>query len=142
MKKKTTLRLIAVLENVPVAVEYVAQAAQAIGFARHALCQIEGAVDEACANIVEHAYEGMTPGYMEVSCHLEDHSFVIKLRDWGKSFSPNDVAEPKLDAPLDERSLGGLGLFLIRQFMDDVRFRSDPASGNELHLVKRLAAAD
>jgi len=141
MKKKTTLRLIAVLENVPLAVEYVVQAARAIGFARQALHQIEGAVDEACANIVEHAYAGMTPGYMEISCHLEDHSFVIRLRDWGRSFDPDDIAVPALDAPLDERTLGGLGVFLIRQFMDDVCFSSDPDLGNELRLVKRISVA-
>jgi anti-sigma regulatory factor (Ser/Thr protein kinase) len=51
------------------------------------------------------------------------------------------VADPELDAPLEERTLGGLGLFLVRQVMDNVQFRSDPEQGNELVMSKRLHIA-
>lgn len=75
---------------------------------------------------------------MEVSCYLEDRLLTIRVRDWGKGFDPNSVVIPNVDAPLDERTLGGLGLFIVRQVMDSVQFTADPETGNELRMAKRL----
>jgi serine/threonine-protein kinase RsbW len=133
-----TLRVRAVLENVPVAIDYVTEVAREAGFIDPALYQIQLAVDEACANVVQHAYAGMEPGYMEVSCCLEARAFAIRVRDWGKDFDPDSVAEPDVKAPLEERRFGGLGLFLLKQVMDQVEFAFDPERGNELTMVKRL----
>jgi anti-sigma regulatory factor (Ser/Thr protein kinase) len=102
------------------------------------LYDIQLAVDEACANVVYHAYRGMEPGDMEVSCCLDGPELVIRVRDWGRSFDPASVPEPDLDAPLEERALGGLGLFLLKQVMDQIQYTFDPEEGNELKMVKRL----
>ncbi len=142
------LRVEAVLENVPLAMDFVAHCAQVAGFSEQALYEIRVAVDEACANITRHAYAGMEPGDMEVSCYLadrvriNDQTFVIRIRDWGISFHPDDIADPDVSAPLEERTPGGLGLFLIRQFMDQVQFTFDPELGNELIMTKRLHVAN
>ena len=98
-------------------------------------------MDEACANVVDHAYEGADPGDIEVSCRLDGQILTVRVRDWGSGFDLTGVADPDLDAPLEERTLGGLGLFLVRQVMDDVQFRSDPELGNELMMSKRLNIA-
>jgi serine/threonine-protein kinase RsbW len=132
------LRLRAVLDNVPVATECVAAIARAAGLEDHLLYQIQLAVDEACANIVEHAYRGLEAGDMELVCSLGEGAFTIRVRDWGRGFDPNSVAVPDVQAPLEERSLGGLGLFLVRQMMDSIQFHFDPERGNELVMVKRL----
>jgi serine/threonine-protein kinase RsbW len=137
-----TLRTKAVLENVPEAIDFVAQSARVAGFKDQALCQIQVAVDEACANVVHHAYAGMEPGDMEVSCCLDGQNFVVRVRDWGTSFDPKEVQDPDTSAPLDERTLGGLGLFLIRQFMEQVQYTFDPEMGNELMMTKRLQVAE
>jgi serine/threonine-protein kinase RsbW len=84
----------------------------------------------------------MEPGDMEVSCYRDDLTFVIRVRDWGRAFDPDAVPAPNLEAPLDERSLGGLGLFLVREFMDGVEFTFDAERGNELVLTKRLQVAE
>jgi anti-sigma regulatory factor (Ser/Thr protein kinase) len=132
------LRLRAVLENVPVATQCVAAIARAAGLEDHVLYQIQLAVDEACANIVEHAYRDLEEGDMELVCSLGDGTFTVRVRDWGRGFDPNSVEEPDVAAPLEERSLGGLGLFLVRQVMDSVQFSFDNERGNELVMVKRL----
>jgi serine/threonine-protein kinase RsbW len=136
--REATLRVKAVLKNVPVAIDYVTECARAAGFGDQALYQIQLAVDEACANVVQHAYEGMEPGSMEVSCCSDEQGLVIRVREWGRGFDPNGVAEPDVNAPLEERAFGGLGLFLLKQVMDGVTFRFDPDEGNELTMVKRL----
>ena len=135
------MRMKAVLENVPRAIECVTEWAQKAGFDERALYEIQLAVDEACANVVDHAYQGADPGDIEVSCCLDDQILTVQVRDWGTGFDLTSVADPDLDAPLEERTLGGLGLFLVRQVMDNVQFRSDPELGNELMMSKRLNIA-
>jgi serine/threonine-protein kinase RsbW len=137
-EQDTALRMKALLENVPRAIECVSEWAQRAGFDEGELYEIQLAVDEACANVVDHAYEGADPGDIQVSCCVEDGCLTIRVRDWGKGFDLASVEEPDLDAPLEERSLGGLGLFLVRQMMDTVEFTSDPEHGNELKMCKRL----
>jgi serine/threonine-protein kinase RsbW len=142
MRNTHTLRLKASLENVPEAIECVTQSALAAGFDEQAVLQIQVAVDEACANVVQHAYAGTRDGDMEVTCSLDGHSFVVRVRNWGKRFNPEAVEEPDVAAPLEERGLGGLGLFLIQQFMDQAQYTFDPKHGNELIMVKRLLVAE
>lgn len=142
MKQIAKLRFKAVLENVATAIDCVAKSAREAGFDEGVLYQLQLAVDEACANVVQHAYEGMEAGDMEVSCSFDDECLIIRVRDWGRSFVPEDVPEPDVDAPLEERTLGGLGLFLIRQCMDQVEFSFDAELGNELTMTKRLQGAE
>jgi serine/threonine-protein kinase RsbW len=136
-----SLRMKAVLENVPRAIECVTEWAQEAGFDERALYEIQLAVDEACANVVDHAYQGVDPGDIEVLCRLDDQILTVQVRDWGRGFDLASVSDPDLDAPLEERTLGGLGLFLVKQVMDDVQFASDPELGNELMMSKRLHIA-
>jgi serine/threonine-protein kinase RsbW len=138
MKQIAKLKVPAKLENVPLAMDCVRRAAQEAGIDKKMAYQIQVAVDEACANVVQHAYRDMEPGEMEISCYLDETQLVIHIRDWGRSFVPDKVPEPDVAAPLEERDLGGLGLFLIHQFMDDVQFKFDPEQGNELTMAKRL----
>jgi|MudIll2142460700_1097286.scaffolds.fasta_scaffold363022_1 serine/threonine-protein kinase RsbW len=141
VKQLGTLRVKAILENVPLAIDCVKRWAIAVGFDDRSVYELQLAVDEACANVVCHAYRDMEPGDMEVSCDLEDRVLTIRVRDWGKGFDPDEVPVPNLDAPLEERDVGGLGLFILKQVMDHVRFRCDPDEGNELAMDKRLLLA-
>lgn len=142
MKQCSKLRVRAVLENVTLAIDCVAQVAQAAGLDDQTVYQLQLAVDEACANVVDHAYEGVEPGDMEISCDLDEQELTIRVRDWGAGFIPGEVPEPDVDAPLEERTLGGLGLFLIRQVMDQVCYERDPEQGNELTMTKRFQVAE
>lgn len=141
MNDSPTLRMKAILDNVPQAIDFVARQARAAGCDARCLYQVQVAVDEACANVVGHAYTGMEPGDMEISCRVEEGTLVIQVRDWGQSFDPAGVVLPDVTAPLEERDLGGLGMFLIHQFMDEVAYTFDPERGNELTMRKRLRGA-
>ena len=99
-------------------------------------CQI--AVDEACTNIIEHAYEGEDRGRIEIVCHLEPGELTITLKDQGKPFDPDSIPPPQVPAAIDDMAVGGLGLFFMRKVMDEVNFSSG-RSGNKLVLVKRSA---
>ena len=94
---------------------------------------IELAVHEACANIVEHAYAGLS-GRIEVVFTLveEPRQLIVELGDNGRSFDLSTVTAPDLDQP----NTSGYGLFLVHQLMDKVDYFPEP--GNNLwRLVKQ-----
>jgi anti-sigma regulatory factor (Ser/Thr protein kinase) len=99
---------------------------------------IQLAADEAASNIIEHAYEGVSNGTLEISCGIKGNELTIILVDNGISFDPSEVPLPNLKADLSERKIGGLGLFLMRKLMDEVHYDSDPKNNrNTLKLIKR-----
>jgi serine/threonine-protein kinase RsbW len=117
--------------------EFVARAAGAAGLSADAAYAVEMAVDEACTNIIVHAYGGEGRGDIECTCQINGNGLTVTLRDRGCPFDPSSVPEPNVDATLQNRREGGLGLYLIRKLMDDVRFKFTPDAGNILTMVKR-----
>jgi phosphoserine phosphatase RsbU/P len=92
------------------------------------------AVDEACQNIIRHAYKG-GEGDIVLNIDREDDRLVIRLMDFAPAV---DVAKIQ-PRPLDEVRPGGLGTHLMRSIMDSVDFLPPPAGiGNLLHMVKRI----
>ena len=115
---------------------YVGKRARAAGFNDKEVYSVQLATDEAASNIIEHAYEGVPNGRIELTCEFKDDRLTITLLDRGKSFDPSKVAEPDVKADLSERKIGGLGIYLMHKLMDEVRYKST-AAGNLLTLVKR-----
>jgi serine/threonine-protein kinase RsbW len=117
--------------------ELVAQVAREGGFSEKVVYSLQLAADEAASNIIEHAYEGVTDASLLVSCDMQDDEIVITMRDTGKPFDPSSVKQPNLKADLSERQIGGLGVYLMRKLMDDVRYEADSKTGNLLTMTKR-----
>jgi serine/threonine-protein kinase RsbW len=117
--------------------EFIAEIAEDAGFSPSEVYAIKLAVDEACTNIIEHAYGGEDLGDIECTCNLEEDKLTVILRDWGKTFDPDIVPDPNFDVPLEELKTRGAGLFFIRKSMDSVHFKFDPEKGNSLKMVKR-----
>ncbi len=110
--------------------------AQDAGFESFAVYSIEMAVDEACSNIIEHAYQGEGKGNIRCECNVSRESITITLIDQGKTFDPSSVPEPNLSKNIDDRQAHGLGLYFIRQWMDEVFFTSN-GTENVLTMQKR-----
>jgi serine/threonine-protein kinase RsbW len=116
---------------------FVTEAAEAAGLPPKTVYEVQLAVDEACSNIIDHAYGGEGEGDIECTCHVTEDGLTVKLRDHGESFDPESISSPDLHADLEERTTGGLGLYFIRKLMDDVDFEFQEADGaNLLTLVK------
>ncbi|WP_373068421.1 ATP-binding protein [Gemmatimonas sp.] len=102
------------------------------------------AVDEVCANLVEHATDGLTPGPTRVSVRRRGMDAIIVVEDRGHPFDPADAPAPDLVSDWIDRPIGGLGWFLVKQMVDDLSYDSvSTAQGmlNRLTLVKRGAAS-
>lgn len=95
------------------------------------------AVDEACSNIIEHAYGGEDKGEITCTCKVNKQGLTIELDDNGKPFDPEVIADPDMSGDLEDRPSHGLGLFFIRQWMDEVEFEFKENHGNHLTLFKK-----
>jgi serine/threonine-protein kinase RsbW len=115
---------------------FVRKIAQDAGFENFAVYSIELAVDEACSNIIEHAYQGEGKGSIYCTCSANETHLTITLKDKGQSFDPSRITPPNLSQNIDEREAHGLGLYFIRQWMDEVSFTSNGRE-NILTMVKR-----
>ena len=124
-------------DQLAVIADFIIECARKAGMNERAVYQTQTAVDEACANIIYHAYEYEGQGPIELYCETMPHLLRIILVDHGAPFDPTAVPDPKVDAPLDDRREGGLGLFLMRQLMDQVRheFTHD---ANVLEMLKQF----
>ncbi len=95
---------------------------------------IELAFNEAYANISRHAYKSGVKGPVQIEIFVKDRMLEIRLEDNGENFNPTEVKEP------DFQNLGesGLGIWLMKQFMDDLVYESGECGQNVLRLIKRI----
>jgi len=121
--------------------DLVGDAARQVGFSEKEIYSIQLAADEASTNIIEHAYAGMKGGKIEVECTVNENELKIVMRDKGKSFDPSSVPEPNVKADLSQRKIGGLGMYLMRQLMDEVTYETSSETGNILTMIKRKGDA-
>ncbi len=117
--------------------DFVAQVAQEGGFTEKEIYSLQLAADEAASNVIEHAYEGISDANLDITCDMQGEMIVITMRDTGVPFDPSRVKQPNLKADLSERQIGGLGVYLMRKIMDEVRYESNAKTGNLLTMIKR-----
>ena len=121
--------------------DFVGEAAHQVGFSEKEIYSIQLAADEASTNIIEHAYAGVENGRIEIDCNITGDDLKIVMRDRGKSFDPSSVPEPNVNADLSKRKIGGLGMYLMRQLMDEVHYETSSEMGNTLTMIKRKGDA-
>lgn len=101
------------------------------------LYDVQLAVDEACTNIITHGYQDLNPGSIILDLEIDPDKLTVSLTDFGHSFEPSSAPIPDIHAPLEERELGGYGLFLIQQSMDEMDYQVTE-DGNKMILTKYL----
>lgn len=97
------------------------------------------AVDEAVTNVIEHGYEPNQVGPVEIEILIDDSAFTIYIRDQAKAYDPQTKQDPDIMEHLKSGKKKGLGVFLIRQIMDEVQYKFKGGVQNELMMVKRVA---
>ena len=100
--------------------------------------KISLAVDEACTNVMRHAYEPDEDGSVSITVEIDGNQFVVSVADTGIGFDPDSIKEPDLQDFLIRHKVGGFGLYLMKTLMDKVEFSIDPRVWNEVRMVKYL----
>jgi serine/threonine-protein kinase RsbW len=120
--------------------DFIVTSSEKAGFNPDDVYAIQTAVDEACSNIIDHAYGGENLGEIQIQVTQVKNGIQIILRDEGNPFDPDDVPDPDITSPLEIRKERGLGIFFMRKLMDRVIFEFSNKKGNTLTLIKYKGA--
>ena len=104
------------------------------GAAPDAVADMIIALNEALANVVRHGYQ--QPGQVELTLWCEGDSLLIKLLDNAPLFDPTGVPTPDITVPLGQRPFGGMGVHMMRKFVDELNYQTTTDGRNQLTLVK------
>ncbi len=116
--------------------QFVSQAARSADLNQKEIYEVVLAVEEACANIIDHAYKGEGLGEIDLTCETIEGGLRVILRDRGHPFDPEAIPNPDFSVPLEDLKPGGAGLFLMRKLMDDLQFDFNKSEGNVLTMTK------
>jgi serine/threonine-protein kinase RsbW len=145
MGSKNRLTIPGRYDQITTVCDFIADGATAAGLDESGIFGVQLACDEACTNIIEHAYGREDAGHIHVSWQITDDSLTIILQDHGRPFNPDEVPPPEVPADpddFDQLKVGGLGIHFIRKMMDEISFQHDKEEGNILVMVKRLPQGD
>ena len=130
-------RVEARVESLAAVRSFVEEACRRAGVESSACFDLKLAVDEACANIIEHGYAGRPGGSIRLFTEADPGSIRVTIVDHGRAFAPSDLPPADVTSEWADRRPGGLGWHFIRNSVDEIDYEPDPARGNRLTLVKR-----
>ena len=94
-------------------------------------------LEEAVVNVINYAYPKEDHESIYLSAKMQDGSIIFVLSDSGKEFDPTMAPDADVTLSAEDRQIGGLGIFLIRQIMNEVRYERIDGK-NVLTLEKKL----
>ena len=125
-------------ENLSMIRDFVGSIGERAGMGPTDLAKVALAVDEACANVIEHAYGSDDTREVSVKVRFDAETIQIEIVDTGKGFDPSQIEQLSLDELMTRRKTGGLGMRLMHKVMDKVEYEIVPGQKNELRMVKKL----
>lgn len=137
-ERKFALHVPSSTENLVLIRDFVSAIGAQVGFDENEIARLALAVDEACANVIEHAYGSDETREVTVRAAVEEGEIHFDIIDTGRGFDPSLIKTEAVEELVKQRRSGGLGLRLIRTIMDDVQYRIVPGEMNELRMTKRL----
>jgi serine/threonine-protein kinase RsbW len=136
VKKKYQLRIPSQTDNLELIREFVARVARKVGFRDDDVSKIELAVDEACANVIKHAYNKDDKQPIDIAIQIDYQKLTVIITDRGRGFDPNRIKRPDMNEYLAEMRVGGLGIYLMRTLMDEIDFDMKPGKRNQVIMSK------
>ena len=123
MKDLFELEIEGKLENLSLIGDFIGDTMRSFGLDNHKIFDVQMAVDEACTNIIEYGYANANEvGTIDIACQRKGEEIVVVIKDRGKPFDPTSVQPPDLNASLEERKTGGLGIYFMKKLMDEVKY--------------------
>ncbi len=140
MKKEKTkeyrLQVTAETKNLGLVRDFIRRLANEAGFDKEKIEQIELAVDEACTNVIKHAYHYDTSKMIDLHITIDSTKMVVSVIDYGGGFDLSKIKQPDINHNVKKAKAGGLGIHLMKKLMDEVRFHIEPGKKTEVRLIK------
>lgn len=137
-KIPTKLTVPSTTDNLSRVRKFVKNYAENFGLNNDLTGKIVLAVDEACTNIIKHAYRYSPEGKITVKLKTDKTKFSVTIIDEGGHFDPQRIPDPDLEKMQHERRGGGLGIFLMKKLMDEVEYSNLAGNRNKVVLVKYI----
>jgi serine/threonine-protein kinase RsbW len=134
--KSYLLKIPSQTDNLEIIRNFISGIAKKVGFEEEDVNKIELAVDEACTNVIEHAYQHDESQDIDIAIKIDYQKFTVVVADQGRSFKMEEVEIPDMKSYLAELRVGGLGIYLMKTLMDEVDYRSKPGVKNQVRMVK------
>jgi serine/threonine-protein kinase RsbW len=122
-------------ENLSMIRDFISKVGERAGFDENQIAFLALAVDEACANVIEHAYK---THQVTVRAMLDETKLALEIIHGGEGFDASGVRPKSVEELIKERRSGGLGLRIIRSVMDEVEYKIVPGEMNVLRMLKWL----
>ena len=135
-EKHYHLKIPSQTDNLDLIRNFVAGIAKKVGFNDEEVNKIELAVDEACTNVIEHAYQHDETKDIDIAIKIGLQKLTIVVMDRGRSFNVRQINLPDMKDYLAELRVGGLGIYLMKTLMDEVDYHTGPGNRNEVRMVK------
>lgn len=126
-------------------VSEIARAAQAVehfgaanGLPADVVFKVNLALDEVVTNVISHGYQDQNDHQIDITLTLDGGEVVVRVEDDGRAYNPLDAPRPDLEADIDARPIGGLGVHIVRTLMDGLEYRRE-GGRNVLIMRKRTS---
>lgn len=110
------------LDEIPKISEDIEEILSSQHFSADEMLDVQLAVEEVIANVINHGYAGKT-GSVGIRCDASPEKITIEISDSARAFNPLTVPEPDVSKDIEDRRIGGLGIFLVRRVMDSVTYQ-------------------
>jgi serine/threonine-protein kinase RsbW len=138
IERKFALKVPSSTANLALIREFVTSIGRQARMSDEDISQLELAVDEACANVIEHAYGHDISKEVIIRAIFDEDEVRISVIDTGHGFDPEKLNTETLKELVSRRKSGGLGIRLIKSLMDEVSYEIIPGQKNELHMTKKI----
>jgi len=138
LERTLTLTVPSATENLALIRDFVVNVGSQAGLGEDDVAKLELAVDEACANVIEHAHGHDSNKEVTVRATFDAATLRIEVVDEGQGFDPTVVPTTSVEQMVHDRRTGGLGLRVMKSLMDEVSYEIVPGERNRLRLLKRI----
>ena len=138
LERTLTLTVPSATENLALIRDFVVNVGSQAGLGEDDVAKLELAVDEACANVIEHAHGHDSNKEVTVRATFDAVALRIEVVDEGEGFDPTVVPATSVEQMVHDRRTGGLGLRVMKSLMDEVSYEIVPGERNRLRLLKRI----
>ena len=115
------LTIEALVENLPVVTEFITSTLEEKNCSMKVIMQMELVIEEIFVNVASYAYRPKV-GKVTICKEVTDDAITITFIDGGIDYNPLDHDDPDINAELDDRDIGGLGIFLIKRNVDEISY--------------------
>ena len=139
IERKFLLQVPSSTENLAIVREFLNNVGRQAGMNDDEVAKVQLAVDEACSNVIEHAYGHDSSKEVMVRVSFDHETLRIEVIDTGQGFDPSSIPRQELEELVAQRKTGGLGVRLIQKLMDEVHYEVGPGMKNQIRMVKKIA---